>query len=134
MYSHIQSWVFCIDKECLYFLIKCEIFSLNLIDSYQDTIMKKEIEMSRLVLQHGWNIVCLYKNYKNIDFRLKKLRDIYSDVEFLSNMESLNFNDYFIMNDNVVSMKNNYSINNLVNKFNKYELIFMKNNRMKRFK
>lgn len=62
--SHVQSYIFAMNNETLKFLITKEIFSIT--DISKDS---KEIKMSRLVLENGWNIGCLMKYYKGVDFR-----------------------------------------------------------------
>lgn len=67
---HIQSYIFAIDKTTLMCLIECEIFSLtnSAIDFYS-AITQKELLMSKKILDNGWNIGCLMKQYKDVDFR-----------------------------------------------------------------
>jgi hypothetical protein len=70
-------------KETLEYLIKCGIFSKEYINIRRDVINKKEILMSRKIIENNWNIGSLLPIYKNVDFRnidqcksLKKLGDI----------------------------------------------------------
>lgn len=68
-YTHVQSQMFAMDKECLNF-IKNKIFvPHNPRHNFQDVIMMKEVAMSQYVLQNGWNINCLLPLYQNIDYR-----------------------------------------------------------------
>lgn len=72
--SHVQSYLFSMKKDTLKLLIKNNIFSLNIKDHYlyhDDVIKNKEIKMSRIVIDNGGNIGCLYKFYNGIDFRKK---------------------------------------------------------------
>jgi hypothetical protein len=79
---HIQSYTFCMNKETLQYLIECGIFSKKYINSFMETVFKKEKLMSEKILEKGWNIGCLFPLYKDIDFRdmnkynLKFLADI----------------------------------------------------------
>jgi hypothetical protein len=68
--AHVQSYIFCVDKETLLFLIQNHIFSLEkMATTFRDAINNKEVLMSRLIIKNGWNIGCHHKLYKNIDFR-----------------------------------------------------------------
>tara|TARA_E500000178_G_C17034463_1_gene762542 strand:- start:2400 stop:3299 length:900 start_codon:yes stop_codon:yes gene_type:complete len=70
--SHVQSYIFSVDRESLDYLIKKEIFSLsNISNTFQNAIDDKEIKMSRVILENNWNIGCLHKYYNNVDFRFK---------------------------------------------------------------
>lgn len=110
--SHIQSYIFAMNYEALSFLISKGIFSLTIFSKdFQDAIVNKEIKMSRLIIENGWNIGCLMTYYKGVDFR------------FLASKPS----DYkpFIIGDPMVSK--NFS-DKLFNNF--YELVFIKGNRL----
>ncbi len=109
--SHIQSYIFSMNYETLSFLISRGIFSLTEFSTtLQDAVINKEIRMSRLVIENGWNIGCLMTYYKGVDFR------------FLASTPL----DYkpFIIGDPMVSK--NFS-DKLFNNF--YELVFIKGNR-----
>jgi len=68
--SHVQSYAFCMDKNTLEYLISKEIFSkTNLSLSHTDTVINKEIQMSREIINNNWNIGCILHIYNNIDFR-----------------------------------------------------------------
>jgi hypothetical protein len=55
--SHVQSYIFSIDKITLEYLIKCEIFSItNYAKTFNDAIWQKEVLMSRKILENGWII------------------------------------------------------------------------------
>jgi len=72
--SHVQSYLFSMKKETLILLINNNIFSINNEYNYDindDVVKNKEIKMSRIVIDNGGNIGCLYKFYNNIDFRKK---------------------------------------------------------------
>lgn len=67
--SHVQSYIFAIEKNTLEYLIKCEIFSItNYAQTFHDAIYKKEILMSRKIIENGWNIGSLLNCYKDVDF------------------------------------------------------------------
>lgn len=68
-YSHVQSQMFAMDRECLLFL-KPKIFDEDASNmSFQEVIEKKEIRMSQLVLKNNWNINCTLHGYKDLDYR-----------------------------------------------------------------
>jgi hypothetical protein len=87
-FSHVQSYIFCMDNVTLDYLIKCGIFSLtNNSDNFVETIVHKEIGMSRRIVQNNWNIGSLMSMYKDVDFRFvdKKPWD-YHDVKFVGDV------------------------------------------------
>ena len=67
--AHIQSYIFSADREAVEYLMKCKIFdNTTHISNFRDTIPQKEIQMSRKIIENGWNIGCLMKYYKGVDF------------------------------------------------------------------
>lgn len=80
--SHVQSFIFSMDKITLEYLISCEIFSLtNHANTYHEAVYNKEILMSRKILEKGWNIGSLLPCYKNVDFTFSTTNP--SDILFL---------------------------------------------------
>ncbi len=70
--SHVQSYIFSMDKTTVEYLIQCEIFSkTNYAITFQDAIWNKEVLMSRKIIENGWNIGSLLRCYKDVDFRFK---------------------------------------------------------------
>jgi len=68
---HVQSYCFSVNKETVNFLIKEDLFSMsNHALTVSEAILLKEIRMSSLIINNGWNIGCLMKYYRGIDFRL----------------------------------------------------------------
>jgi len=68
-YSHVQTQMFAMDKECLEFL-KPIIFDDDAASmDFQEVIERKEIAMSQHVLNKGWNINCVLPKYKGLDYR-----------------------------------------------------------------
>jgi hypothetical protein len=56
-FSHVQSYIFSIDLEAHEHLIEEEIFTLfKYTKTFPDTILSKEILMSRKILNNEWNI------------------------------------------------------------------------------
>ena len=67
--SHVQSYIFSMDKTTLEYLINCEIFSMtNYANTFNDAILLKEILMSRKIIENNWNIGSLLQYYANVDF------------------------------------------------------------------
>ena len=70
--AHIQSYIFSADREAVEYLIKCKIFDNTVhLANFRDTIEQKEIQMSRKIIENGWNIGCLMKYYKDVDFTFR---------------------------------------------------------------
>lgn len=84
--AHLQSYLFCLERNTLEYLIKEKIFenefnhddTINneLINKYKymslrDAVINKEILMSRKIIENGWNIGSLLKMYIDVDFRFK---------------------------------------------------------------
>jgi lipopolysaccharide biosynthesis protein len=108
--SHVQSYFFCMDKSTLEFLINNEIFSLtNQSDNYLDCVQNKEILMSRLIINNGWNIGAICNYYKGVDFRFIKKQPHEYNMKFLCS----------IMDPQKKHI------------WNEYELVFVKGNRFK---
>jgi hypothetical protein len=109
-FSHVQSYIFAMDKETVEYLIKCNIFSLNDDNTEKEfigAIFNKEIKMSRCIIENGWNIGCLQSIYKNVDFTFKTKQPHEYNIPF--------FGDVMIK-----ERTNLWSI---------YELVFIKGNR-----
>jgi lipopolysaccharide biosynthesis protein len=67
--SHVQSYIFSMDKTTLQYLMDCEIFSLtNHAPTFNDAIWNKEVLMSRKIIENKWNIGSLLPYYKGVDF------------------------------------------------------------------
>jgi lipopolysaccharide biosynthesis protein len=67
--SHVQSYIFSMDKDTLQYLIDCEIFSMsNYAKTMWEAIHQKEVLMSRKIIENKWNIGSLFQYYKNVDF------------------------------------------------------------------
>ena len=107
--SHVQSYLFCMDKKTLAFLIEKEIFSKKYVRSFNDAIIYKEVRMSRVILQNGWNIGCRLPYYQDVDFTFKKKRP----SEYPTFLDDVMYEEY----DNKL--------------WTKEQLIFVKGNRVK---
>lgn len=66
--SHVQSYAFCTDFIGLNLLLSGGIFSDENLDRKQ-IIIRKEILMSRIIINNGYNIACFMHILKGIDFR-----------------------------------------------------------------
>jgi len=107
--SHIQSYVFSMDKLTLTYLIKNEIFSLtNQTANIHETIENKEILMSRLIIDNGWNIGSLFNYYKGVDFRFKEKQPHEYNMKFLDDCMDIKYKNAL---------------------WNEYQLVFIKGNR-----
>ena len=81
--SHVQSWLFCTDKMGLELLFDKKIFSYDYIKNHDDGIYKKEIPMSRFIIDNGWNISSLMTYYDDIDFRFDNLKPADYNIKYL---------------------------------------------------
>jgi len=105
--SHVQSYIFAMDKQALEYLIKCEIFSTtNYANTLEENIWTKQVRMSRKIIENGWNIGSFLPYYKNVDFTATNFS--YYKMEFLNDI-----------------MHNEHR--NVL--WNEYQLIFVKGNR-----
>ena len=81
------------NRETLEFLIEKELFSkTKYITDFYDAITEKEIKMSRLIIENGWNIGCLQIQYKDVDFTFKtqqKVELLNDDVMFPEHFNKL---------------------------------------------
>lgn len=72
--SHVQSYLFSMNKETLEYLIHCEIFSLTKMQpTLVDAVWNLEVVMSRKIIEKGWNIGCTCKRLNGIDYTFKKV-------------------------------------------------------------
>jgi len=108
--SHVQSYIFSMDKTTLEYLIKCEIFSTtNYVQTFNDAIWKKEVLMSRKIIDNNWNIGSLLQYYKDVDFTFKSKKPSEYNMSFLDDIMFPQFKDKV---------------------WNIYDLVFIKGNRM----
>lgn len=107
--SHVQSYIFTMDKTTLEYLINCEIFTNKYETTFESLIHNKEILMSRKIIENGWNIGSFLPQFKDVDFtfKTKSLAD--------HNLNYCNHDTMFERFQNVL--------------WNKYELVFIKGNR-----
>jgi hypothetical protein len=109
--SHVQSYIFSMDKPTLKYLINCEIFSMtNYAQTFGHAIWLKEVFMSRKIIENNWNIGSLMSYYKDVDFTFRDKKPNEYGIHFL---DDIMFQDYR---------------NSL---WNDYEIVFVKGNRIK---
>lgn len=108
--SHVQSYIFAMDKPTLEYLIKCEIFSItNYAETFDEAVWNKEVLMSRKIIENGWNIGSLLKQYDGVDFTFKDKR----------------------LEDYTIAFFDDIMYKEYLNKlWNEYDLIFIKGNRV----
>jgi len=84
--AHVQSYAFAMDREAAAFLIEKGIFSKDYIVNNRVKIVEmKEVRMSRLIIENGWNIGCLLKCYEGVDFSGRTEypnRPFYTDIMY----------------------------------------------------
>ena len=110
-FTHIQSMFFCIDHEYFNFLNKKKFFDeeeLNNTNNIAYVIANKEIGLSQLALNNGWNINSILSKFKDKDYRKIK-------TDF--NTTSLNGDPY-------------YEKAYFGKTIDKYDAIFLKTNRI----
>ncbi len=109
--SHVQSYIFSMNKSTLDYLINSEIFSVtNYANTFNDAIWKKEVLMSRKIIENNWNIGSLLPYYKDVDFTFSSKIPSEYNITFLGDIM---FQPY------------------LNTMWNVYELVFIKGNRVK---
>lgn len=84
--SHVQSYIFSMNKTTLKYLINCEIFSItNYAKTFNDAILK-EVLMSRKIIENSWNIGSLLLYYKDVDFTFSCKKPSEYNMEFLDDV------------------------------------------------
>jgi hypothetical protein len=85
--SHVQSYIFAMNKTTLDFLIECEIFSMTqYAATFEDAIWHREVAMSRKIISNKWNIGSLLPLYKNVDFTFADKRPSEYDTSFVGDI------------------------------------------------
>ena len=85
--SHVQSYIFSMDKITLKYLIDCQIFSItNYAKTFNDAVSDKEILMSRKIIENGWNIGSLLPLYNDVDFCFKNKKPSEYNINFLNDI------------------------------------------------
>jgi hypothetical protein len=68
-YSHVQTPMFVLDRDCLSHLREGGFFSRGNAPNKIESIFHYEILMSQLVLRRGWNIAGILPEYRGVDYR-----------------------------------------------------------------
>jgi hypothetical protein len=69
--AHVQSYIFCVDIESLFYFIEEGIFDTKQYITEFGNAINKEVLMSRKMIEKGWNIGCLFHHYVGVDFTFK---------------------------------------------------------------
>jgi len=107
--SHVQSMFFVLDNKFLNELKNENFFNENEINNmnFTDLIRKKEVGMSKIAIEKGYNINCILSKYKNLDYLT-----IDTDINETSEMGDPYFKDKYFGKS-----------------IDPYEVIFFKTNR-----
>jgi hypothetical protein len=106
--SHVQSYIFSMDKTTLEYLIKCDIFSMtNYSKTFEDAVWEKEVLMSRKIIENNWNIGSLFLYYKNIDFTFCNKRPEDYNINFLDDIMYAPFRNSIWSDYEIVFIKGN---------------------------
>lgn len=104
--SHVQSYLFCMDKKTLAFLIEKGIFSKTYVKTFNNAIVYKEVLMSRYIIEKGWNIGSILPYYQGVDFtfKTKKLKKY---AQFLSNIMTPKYENKLWTKEQLIFVKGN---------------------------
>jgi hypothetical protein len=106
--SHVQSYIFSMDKHTLQYLIDCEIFSVtNYAKTFTDAIWEKEVLMSRKIIENNWNIGSLLPYYKHVDFTFRYKKPSDYNMHFLDDVMYPDYKDILWNVYDVVFIKGN---------------------------
>ena len=106
--SHVQSYIFCLDKETLEHLILCGIFSkTNYAKSFIEAVYDKEVLMSRKIIEKGWNIGSLLPLYDGVDFTFKNKHPKDYDIRFMGDVMFDKYMDKLWKKTDLVFVKGN---------------------------
>jgi hypothetical protein len=107
-YSHVQSYIFSMDKPTLEFLIQQEIFSTtNYAKTFDEAIFYKEISMSRKIIENKWNIGSLMTHYKNVDFTFSEKQPEEYNIDFFDDIMNPFFRNQVWYDYEIVFIKGN---------------------------
>ena len=107
-HSHVQSYIFAMELNTLDFLIDKKIFTMDkYCKTFEDAINKKEILMSRHIIENGWNIGCFHKYYDNVDFTFKIKKPTEYSLPFLDDIMYPRYKDKLWIKDGLVFIKGN---------------------------
>jgi hypothetical protein len=106
--SHVQSYIFSMNKTTLKYLINCEIFSItNYAKTFDAAVWEKEVLMSRKIIENNWNIGSLLSYYKDVDFTFTDKKPEEYNIIFLDDIMFPSFKDILWNVYDVVFIKGN---------------------------
>jgi hypothetical protein len=106
--SHVQSYIFSMDRETLEYLIRTGIFSTSdYAKDFDEAIEKKEVLMSRKVIERGWNIGSLLPLYRGVDFTFSSKKPEDYGIEFLDDVMYERYRNKLWRDEELVFIKGN---------------------------
>lgn len=106
--SHVQSYVFAMDKTTLQYLIDCDIISTtNYAKTFKEAIWNKEVLMSRKIIENGWNIGSRLNYYNGVDFTFKTKTPQQCKLKFLNDVMFSKFKNKLWTEQELVFIKGN---------------------------
>lgn len=106
--SHVQSYIFSMDRGTLEYLIRTGIFSSSeYAKDFDEAIEKKEVLMSRKVIENGWNIGSLLPLYRGVDFTFRSKRPEEYGIEFLDDVMYERYRNKLWRDEELVFIKGN---------------------------
>lgn len=107
-HSHVQSYIFSMDRITLLYLIDCGIFSnSHYTKSLYEAVWTKEVLMSLKVLENNWNIGSLLKCYDGVDFTFKSKRPEEYNIKFANDVMYPGFRNWFWYDNELIFIKGN---------------------------
>ena len=106
--SHVQSYIFAMNKTTLRYLIDVGIFSLtNYAKTFAEAIDYKEVLMSKKIIDNDWNIGSLMPYYKDVDFtfKTKKIEDY--NIKYLNDIMFKQYRNKLWYDHQLVFIKGN---------------------------
>lgn len=106
--SHVQSYIFSMNKETLEYLIECEIFSVtNYAKTFEQAVWNKEVRMSKKIIEKKWNIGSLLNCYKDVDFTFNEKKPEDYNIAFRDDIMFQRFKDKLWNINELVFIKGN---------------------------
>ena len=107
-WAHVQTYIFSMDKTTLCYLIEHGIFSnINYVETFQDAIWQREVKMSRLIIDNGWNIGSMVKRYHGLDFTFRDKTVFDYDINIVGDLMWKNYENKLWDNYDLVFVKGN---------------------------
>jgi hypothetical protein len=109
--SHLQSYIFCMNKNTLIYLIERGIFSLDKhAKTMEDAVYNREVHISRCIIEKGWNIGALHSYYKDVDFTFRNKRSFEYKINWLDDIMYERYRNVLWKEDELVFIKGNRDI------------------------